>query len=324
MSAWLAANLLRRVGMFAGGRSRLSILIYHQVLPQPDPMRPDEVDAATFDWQMQLVSEGLRMMPLAEAVERLERNDLPPRAACITFDDGYADNLTIATPILKRHGLTATFFIATGFLDGGRMWNDSIIESVRTAPGMTLDLESIGLGSYAIGSPVERMQAAYAVIRAVKHRPPAERADYVASVAEHIGVALPDDLMMTSAMVRQLRDAGMRIGGHTVSHPILASTDESTARREIAEGKERIEAIIGEPVHLFAYPNGKPGADYRAEHVRIVRDCGFRAAVSTSWGTAHAASDRFQLPRFLPWDRTPARFAARLLRNRFTRPTYAV
>jgi peptidoglycan/xylan/chitin deacetylase (PgdA/CDA1 family) len=323
MNVSLAANFMKAAGLVGSGRNRLTILIYHQVLAQPDPMRPAEVDAAAFDWQMQLVSSGLRVLPLAEAVERLERNDLPARAACITFDDGYADNLTIATPILKRHGLTATFFIATGFLDGGRMWNDSIIESVRAAPGPTLDLTSSGLGCHSVASPAERMQAAYSVIRAIKHRQPAERADCVASVAGHIGAVLPDNLMMTSAMVRQLRNAGMSIGGHTVSHPILASTDVAAARREIMQGKEQLEAIIGEPVKLFAYPNGKPGADYRAEHVRIVRDCGFRAAVSTSWGTANHASDPFQLPRFLPWDKSPGMFAARLLKNRFTRPTCA-
>ncbi len=323
MNVSLAGNFMKAAALVGSGRNRLSILIYHQVLAQPDPMRPAEVDAAAFDWQMRLVSNGLRVLPLAEAVERLASNDLPARAACITFDDGYADNLTIATPILKRHGLTATFFIATGFLDGGRMWNDSIIESVRAARGPMLDLSSLGLGDYPIATPAERTQAACSVIRAIKHRQPAERADSVASVIEHIGAELPDSLMMTSTMVRQLRNAGMSIGGHTVSHPILASTDAEAARREIAQGKEQLEAIVGEPVKLFAYPNGKPGADYRAEHVHMVRDCGFRAAVSTSWGTANSTSDRFQLPRFLPWDKSPGMFAARLLRNRFTKPTYA-
>jgi peptidoglycan/xylan/chitin deacetylase (PgdA/CDA1 family) len=321
MNHALSAALLRGGGWFTA--RRLSILIYHQVLPQPDPMRPAEVDAATFDWQMRLVSHGLRVLRLEEAVEHLERDDLPPRAVCITFDDGYANNQTIAAPILKRHGLTATFFIATGFLDGGRMWNDSIIESVRAAPGAILDLDFIGLGRHPLGSPIERMNAAYTVIRAVKHRPPAERAEYVSKLVGRTGADLPDNLMMTSAMVRSLRDAGMDIGGHTVSHPILASTDEAVARREIADGKERVEAIIGEPIRLFAYPNGKPGVDYRHEHARIVRECGFRAAVSTSWGSADRTTDRFQLPRFLPWDRIPGRFAARLIRNRFIRPSYA-
>jgi hypothetical protein len=58
-----------------------------------------------------------------------------------------------------------------------------------------------------------------------------------------------------------------------------------------------------------------PDRDYSAEHVALVRECGFSAAVSTSWGAASKHSDRFQLPRFTPWDRTRLRFGARLLGN---------
>jgi peptidoglycan/xylan/chitin deacetylase (PgdA/CDA1 family) len=323
MNVQLPASLLRGFGPVVAGRGRLSILIYHKVLPRLDPMRPDEVDAATFDWQMRLVVGSFNVLTLEEAIQRLCDRTLPPRAACITFDDGYADNLVIATPILKRYGLTATFFIATGFLDGGRMWNDSIIESVRAAPGTVLDLERAGLARHDIGAPQARTATAYAMIRAVKHLPPEERATRVAEIVDVIGKQLPDDLMMTSSQVRELRAQGMTIGGHTATHPILASTDEAVARREILEGKERLEAILGEPVRLFAYPNGRPGQDYRAEHVRMVRECGFRGAVSTSWGAANPGSDPFQLPRFLPWDRSPGRFALRLAQNWLRTPEMA-
>jgi peptidoglycan/xylan/chitin deacetylase (PgdA/CDA1 family) len=88
------------------------------------------------------------------------------------------------------------------------------------------------------------------------------------------------------------------------------------ARREIDQSRDRLTAILGEPVSLFAYPNGKPGQDYAAEHVRMVREAGFSAAVSTAWGVASTGGDVFQLPRFTPWDRRPARFALRLLLNR--------
>jgi len=88
------------------------------------------------------------------------------------------------------------------------------------------------------------------------------------------------------------------------------------ARREINQSRECLAAILNEPVSLFAYPNGKPGQDYAAEHVRMVRDAGFAAAVSTAWGVASRDSDSFQLPRFTPWDRQPVRFALRLLINR--------
>ncbi len=121
--------------------------------------------------------------------------------------------------------------------------------------------------------------------------------------------------MMREEQVRELHAAGMEIGAHTVTHPILLNTAPDAARREIVESGRRLAEIVRQPIRLFAYPNGKPGVDYGPEHVAMVRDAGYAAAVSTGWGVATAQSDRFQLPRFTPWDRTPGRFALRLIRN---------
>jgi peptidoglycan/xylan/chitin deacetylase (PgdA/CDA1 family) len=324
MSILLSKLIIRGLGPLAAGRNRLSILIYHRVLQESDPMRPDEVDAATFDRQMQMIAGGFNVIALDEAVERLQMRSLPPRAASITFDDGYADNLTVAAPILRRYGLTATFFIAAGYLDGGRMWNDSVIESVAAAEGSTIDLESLGIGQHQIGTQPERLLTACNIINILKYRPSGERADLVERIVQLVGASMPDDLMMTSSQLRELRDSGMSIGGHTVSHPILARLDEQTARQEIGKGRELLEAIIGERIHLFAYPNGKPRQDFRPEHLKLVQESGFRAAVTTSWGTATNSSDLFQLPRFLPWDKTPVRFATRLALNWFRAPELVV
>ncbi len=323
MSDALAGWLLRGASLAPVARQRLSILVYHRVLATPDPMRPGEMDAAGFDWQMQLIARHCNVLDLAEAVERLRRSSLPPLSVCITFDDGYADNVTIAMPILRRYGLTATFFVATGFLDGGRMWNDTIIEGLRGVRCESLDLDAIGLGRFRIRTPAERAKTALAVIRAVRHLPPVERSARVARLAEQMDAALPDDLMMTSYMISELRASGMMIGAHTVNHPILASIDDATALREVRDSKVRLEDLAGEPVCAFAYPNGKPGMDYHLGHVRIVRQAGFRLAVSTSWGAAGPASDVYQLPRFLPWDGSPARFAGRMIQNWSRRPALA-
>jgi len=84
---------------------------------------------------------------------------------------------------------------------------------------------------------------------------------------------------------------------------------------EMKEGKERLEAITGSEVTLFAYPNGKPGTDYTAAHVRLAQEIGFEAACSTGWGAGQLGSDLFQIPRFTPWDRSQWRYAVRLARN---------
>ena len=299
-----------------GDRSRLSILIYHRVLPGADALNHWDPTAAEFEGQIRILSRFFTPLPLGEAVERLRRNALPAHAACVSFDDGYRDNLDVALPILRRHGVPATFFIATGYLNGGRMWNDTVIESIRRCERADVDLSSMDLGVVPLSTTELRRKAIGKILSALKHLPGGEREAKVARIEAIAASALPGDLMMRDQDVRALRAAGMEVGAHTETHPILTRLASADARREIDRSRERLIAILGEPVSLFAYPNGKPGQDYAAEHVRMVRDAGFSAAVSTAWGVASTGSDLFQLPRFTPWDRQPARFALRLLLNR--------
>ena len=137
----------------------------------------------------------------------------------------------------------------------------------------------------------------------------------VESVAEACGAELPRDLMLTSDQLIELRDSGMAIGAHTVSHPILALLSHAQARQEITESRDRLESLLGQPVPLFAYPNGKYGTDYKDEHVRMLRSLGFSAALTTTPGAARATTDPWQVPRFTPWDRTRLRFGLRLVDN---------
>jgi peptidoglycan/xylan/chitin deacetylase (PgdA/CDA1 family) len=313
----MISTLARRLSP-AGPNARLSVLILHRVLPEPDPLFPGEVDARFFDAMCGWVARWFNVLPLDQAVRDLTLGRLSARALAITFDDGYADNHDVALPILQRHRLNATFFVATGFLDGGRMWNDTIIESVRRTRLKALDIQGIcdeRPGPLPLATPVEKRTAIDALLRDLKYRPAVERESLVQAIADRTGAALPDDLMMTSRQICRLREAGMVIGAHTVSHPILARLDSGSARRELAESKQALERLLAERVGLFAYPNGKPNQDYALEHTVMARDAGFDAAVSTGWGAACQGTDLFQLPRFTPWDRSRWRFGARLISN---------
>ncbi|MDL1866023.1 polysaccharide deacetylase family protein [Betaproteobacteria bacterium PRO4] len=298
----------------AGKNAKLSIAIYHRVLPEPDFLT-GEGGIADFEKGLGYLARNFHILPLAEAANHLRNGTLPNRAACITFDDGYADNAEIALPLLQKYGLPATFFIAAGFLDGGRMWNDTVIESVRLARGDQLDLSAIDLGNHDIATLEQRRKTLNLLIGKLKYLPHGTRASQIEKLRTLISAKLPDNLMMTSAQVRQLHDAGMEIGGHTLTHPILASIDETAARMEITKGKAKLEAITGTPLRLFAYPNGKPGKDYLSAHVEMVKDAGFEAAVSTAWGAARQDSDLFQLPRFTPWDKSEWRYVLRMTQN---------
>lgn len=310
-------RMLLRLLSLVGSRDRLSILIYHRVLAQQDPLFPDESTAEIFDQQMRLLAACFTIMPLGEAIERLRSGKLPSRAACITFDDGYADNAEIALPILQKHGLCATFFVATGFLNGGRMWNDTVIELIRRTPGDILDLSQLDLGRFEIGTVPQRRQAIHHLLDRLKYFPLESRQSTVEAMCALIPVILPHNLMMTSDQVRELHNAGMEIGGHTANHPILARMDNNAACADIACGKEILESIIRAPIRFFAYPNGKPGRDYLPDHVKMVKKLGFDAAVSTAHGAAVKSSDLYQLPRFTPWDRGAVRFTLRMAQNMF-------
>jgi peptidoglycan/xylan/chitin deacetylase (PgdA/CDA1 family) len=295
----------------------ISILIYHRVVSEPDPLLPDLPSADEFDRQMAAVDRWFTVMPLREAAARLRDGTLPVRSACVTFDDGYADNAAVALPVLRRRGVPATFFVSTSFIDGGRMWNDSVIETIRAKHGDVLDARPIGLEPLEISTTASRRVAIDRVLSALKYLPQEERQRCVDTLAAGTTRPLPSDLMMTTEQVRSLDANGMEIGAHTVTHPILARLDAARASDEIRQSKRRLEAITGKPVKLFAYPNGKPGRDYGREHVGMVKELGFEAAVSTAWGVANAQSDAFQLPRFTPWDKSPGKFVLRLLHNTF-------
>lgn len=299
----------------AGPSAKLDILIFHRVYPARDALAPTEPDADRFDRLMGFLRRGFNVLPLDEAVTRLRDGTLPPAAACVTFDDGYADNLTLALPVLARHGIPATIFVAPGYLDGGRMWNDTVIESVRGAKSDRLDLADLGLPVVRVASLDEKRAAIATLLPLLKYRPIEERTRLADTIGTRSGAALPRDLMLTTAQLRALAsDARITIGAHTRLHPILASSMNEPAETEIRGSREDLETLLQRPVDLFAYPNGRPDQDYRATHVAMVRAAGYRAAVSTAQGVATAASDPFQLPRFTPWGQSMLKFSLQLAR----------
>lgn len=295
---------------------RLTILTYHRIMLDRDFMRAGEPTVTQFEWQMQLLQRYFTPLSLTESLSLMEYGELPERAVCVTFDDGYADNEELALPVLKRLGIPATVFVTTGYLNGGRMWNDTIIETLRIVRDKTIDLTEVGLDSYEITQQSDRPKIAAMIIKQVKHWTPEQRARAVAAVESlDKNGELPTNLMMTDAQVRNLSDNGVDIGAHTQTHPILSTLDLEQAKKEIFDAKVELESMIGKPVAHFAYPNGRPEIDYQIEHRDLAEVADYNCAVSTQWGVASLLSDRWQLPRFTPWDKTPLKFLIRLLLN---------
>ncbi len=298
-------------------RNRLSILRFHRVLSQADPFRRGDVTGPAFDRICASLARFFNVITLGEAGTALrERGRLPDRAVTITFDDGFADNAELAAPILKRHGINASFFVSTGFLNGGIMFNDAVIEAVKTARQDAFDLASLGIdlsGQRSLETLEERVQLVRELLDAIKYRAPDERLALARRLTDLLDADPPPTLMMTPEQVAQMAQQGFEIGGHTVNHPILTEISAHDAAREIREGRQQLQAITQQGVHSFAYPNGRPDRDYDSSHVTAVAAAGFDQAVTTAWGCARHDDDPLQLPRLSCWDRRAITFVPRMM-----------
>lgn len=294
----------------AGHRGRLIILTFHRILSRTDPLLAGEPDIQEFRRWMTWLRDYCNVIALPEAAQRLSEGTLPERAACITFDDGYANNLELAAPVLQEMGLPATFFITSGAIEAGVMWNDQVIEAVRFGSG-SLDLKKLELGTVPISTLAEKTAAIGRILDKLKYRSVGERAPLIDTImieAGHIAARQ----MMTEEDVAKLASQGFDIGAHTVSHPILAAEPLASARREIFDSCEWVARITNSKPRSFAYPNGRQGIDYNADHVKAVAEAGFQAAVTTEWGAAGSSSNRFELPRISLWEHDRKLFRNRL------------
>jgi hypothetical protein len=128
----LVRTLARRLPRWRG----VVVLNYHRIgeaTGQPWDRTLWNVDADTFDVQLATLARDAEVVA-PEDVLRYARESSRGRRVLVTFDDGYRDNYEIAFPLLRRHGLPATFFPATGFIDGARpAWWDELAWMVSHA-----------------------------------------------------------------------------------------------------------------------------------------------------------------------------------------------
>jgi len=299
-----------------GARGKLSILVFHKIASVADPLAPDDMQLAGFERILDFLAEHTRVLPLREARHALLRGTLPSRTVALTFDDGYHDWLDTVAPALRRRQMHGTFFVSTEQIDGAALWHERVVAAVRALPDAQARL-SYGFGAFADLSRPERRLALIAALQArLKYLGLAQRREAIELLEAQAVSALLLPRRFDVAAVRALHNQGFDIGAHTIDHPILTECSRAEALAEIGGSREQLAHIVGGPVQLFAYPNGKPGRDYSQEHVALVRDCGYEAAVTTSSGVASAASDQYQLPRFAPWEQgTTARLAYQIGRN---------
>lgn len=258
------------------------VLMYHRVNTlRPDPWNTS-VSPAHFEEHLQVI------------------RTLPERPQ-ITFDDGYADNIESARPLLEKWDLPATIFVVSGAAGSPyEMWWDELDRKYLGSTPADWD--------WSAADPDEGAMRYRAAFHRYREKPFA--------IFEERPLARPERRMMTQDEVARLAATGfIEIGAHTVSHPVLSSLPAQEQQREIVKSKRDLETITGKAVKLFAYPNGFP-ADYTAQTVAICRAAGFDRAFAAWDAPLQDDCNAFEIPRMMVRDWDGDQFAARL-RERF-------
>lgn len=311
----LSQFLIRSVSV-----GRLSVFLFHKVPAVPDPLIPGEVSLERFEWLLDHALRAFTVIPLDDAVVRLKAGTLPRGAACITFDDGYPDWLTGVAPALRRRNLHATFFITSGQFDGVPLWHERILAAVRRLPGPLLDMGIPFLPAQPVATTQDRQRQVQRLEQELKYLTLYRREQILQQLETMAGVQAAAVPVMSEAQLRDLHSQGFGIGAHTALHPILDYCNAEEAEREIGGTRERLQGIVSGAVNGFAYPNGRPYADFSRLHVDAVKRAGYRYAVTTHWGVADASTSPYQIPRFTPWAERDWHVTYQLVRNLMTEP----
>ncbi len=280
----------------------IQVLAYHRVSDQKDCYF-SPISTQYFDRQMEFLSEKFEVISAAESVERLARNEVPPHCVVVTLDDGYRDNYTYAFPILKKYGIPATIYLATGCMnEKDILWHDQICSAFNKTSTATLNLQDFNGETYNLANPIEKNSALYAVLWSLREVQNEERIVWKTVVRERLGFledrenSHGERLMLNVAELQKLRDGGISLGAHTVTHPILSQTSLVHAKQEIHCSKSEIETQLHVQVETFAYPSGRR-VDFNEEVKRLVKEEGFVGAFSMINGVNEFGADPFELRR---------------------------
>ena len=307
----LAKTLLSNIGMTDllrwYRRNNPVVVVYHGVIADEnwrDWETSDMVADSVFRGHLEFYQRYYNVVPLSRIAKFVNSGDasLPPYPLAITFDDGFRNNFQYAARTLRLFGLTATFFVTTGFVDRTTdLWwipvKRSIVEAYHTGQEFHLGK----YGEFPARTDAETRWSYYRALALLKKLPRDERSKIIEKSKE----PFPDaqkrfgDIYepLTWDEVRQIAGQGMEIGAHTVTHAILSIESEERARQEVFQSVRRIrdELRIGEIP--FSYPNGQRD-DFTDTTGKLVQAAGCYAAVAGFGGSNRRLADPYQVGRF--------------------------
>ena len=319
--------------------SRGLILMYHRVANQDVDPWAMCVSPEHLGEQLEVLQKETHPVSLGQLVQSHRNGKIPDRAVAVTFDDGYADNLHSAKPLLDRYGIPATVFVVSGHIGNEReYWWDElerIILRPATIPetlslwiqDKTFKWESGEAAKYSRNKPERdscwiinrqenhnlRHSLYFTLHQLLQPLSEAERRKVMDELFAWAGVShskRSNYRTLTHTELLNLSQGELiEVGAHTVTHPFLSVLPYSSQQDEIQRGKNILEESIGRQIRSFSYPYG----NYTMETVAIVRKSGYDCACSVSKDSVWRGSDLFQLPRITIEDWGGEEFRQRLL-----------
>jgi peptidoglycan/xylan/chitin deacetylase (PgdA/CDA1 family) len=320
----------------------IPILLYHRVANLDSDPQLLCVTKENFEVQLEILKEKYQVLHLDQLRTQYEKGINHNTNLAITFDDGYADNLLNAKPILDKYCLPATIFIATDYVRNPReYWWDELekifLSSGKLPQHLVLEINSKKLSwnleddEYYSEEDVKKdclWNVTQNTFPTIRHRIYTSLCDELrplrenerqkilhalrqwADIAEEIRESHRPLTMNELASVRN--DKLIRFGAHTMNHSVLSQLSKDEQSFEINESKKYLESLLGRPVQSFAYPFGTE-SDYDQETVRLVKGAGFKIACSNFEPAYGRSIDFFQMPRFIVRNWTAGEFKQQLL-----------
>ena len=292
-------------GLDFGDRRQAAILRYHSISDAADGnmlyVNPAICHSpAVFERHVAMLARRYRCVTMDAVLESIAGGrPLPAGAVAITFDDGYRDNYSHAFPILRRHGVPATFYVTTGCLDGAEpLWTSQIRYVVQRT-------EKAGLTEPVTGTHL-RLENDEGRAGALRHLTTTfdgltrgDRTAALRDVARQAGIDLEPlgAKFLRWSEVEEMQREGMLIGSHTLSHPRLPAVSIDEARREIADSRAELAGRLRRDVRHFAYPNPGDRTHHTAALRALVVTSGYLTAVTSEQGYVQHGDDALELGR---------------------------
>jgi len=288
---------------------QIAILKYHSV--QDDPRRYLNslgggivMSTSTFRNQMEIVARKFNPVTMDDVLLFFSgKKHLPRKPVVITFDDGFADNIEIAVPIMHHFGIRAAFYITVDPVEQATVpWFCRIRHAFAVTRRQTW-LDSINGCTRDIAHASDR-RAAFLVAseRCARCRGAAQK-NSVATIEEELEVQpLAEKLMMTWTQVRILRQLGHIVGSHTVTHPNMAYMDAADLQIECVESKNKLEKELGAEVCHFSYPSPILQPHWSKQTVECTERAGYKCAVTSTAGPARRGQHPLSIQRVVVSD----------------------